>query len=121
MFLFFNLVEVGYDFCLNVMLICLLVDLHYGKFLGKARDNIVVGIYQIFCGKLGFLNYANQVLFLSQLLLETHLNRFLNNSHCSLPQYPFLPFGLQSIVVVLYHPHRHLHGLRLLFRKFDAI
>ena len=115
------LVEVGNDLGLYVLLVGLLVYLHYGKLLGKTRNHVVVYVHQVLGGKLGLLYYPNQVLLLRQLLLETHLDRLLYHRPRPLPQYPLLALGLQSIVVVLYHPHRHFHCLRLLLRKLDAV
>ena len=52
----FDLIEIGQNLCLNVMLIGSLVNFHYGKLLGKAWLNIVIYLDHVFSGEFGFLD-----------------------------------------------------------------
>ena len=117
----FNLIEIGQNLCLNVMLIGSLVDFHDGKLLGKAWLNIVIYLDHVFGSEFGFLDDSYQIFFICKFLFEPDFNRFFNNCTSSFPQNSFLPLSLQSFIVCLNNFHRHFHSFWFFLAIFDAV
>ena len=119
--LFFDLIEIGQNLCLDVMLIGSLVDFHDGKLWGKAWLDVVIHLYHVFGGKFGFLDDSYQIFLICKFIFKPDFNRLFNDCASSFPQYPFLSLSLQSFIVSLYNFNCHFHSFWFFLAVFDAI
>lgn len=103
-----------------MMLIGILIYLHYGKVI-ETRSYVVVYLHQVLCRKLSLLDDTYQVIFVSQFLLKSSLNRFFDNCLGPFPHNPLLPLFLQVLVVFLDYLGCCLECFWFFFGVSDAV
>lgn len=103
------------------MLVSALINLHDWELFWEAGLNVVIHIDQIFGGKFGLLNDANQVLLVSQFLFEPQLDGLLDHGSGSLPHDSLLALGLERLVVGLNDFDCSFQGFWFFLGILDAV